>query len=148
MTRTAEEIAALRIAVVQEALSWCGTPFHNCSGVKGAGCDCAHLLLRSFAAVGATADIPIAQYKPQWFQHRKEPLFIQELKARGATQIDSESAKPADILMYNFGIHAAHGAIIVDENTIVHAYMPAKQVTRGSRRELAPKLDSAWTVFA
>jgi cell wall-associated NlpC family hydrolase len=137
----------LREAIVREAKSWLLTPFHDCAGVKGAGVDCAHLILRVFAAVGKTPDVPIKAYRPQWFLHRKEPLFLQELKERGAHQIDLASALPGDVLMYDFGIHAAHGAIVIDANTIIHAYKPAKCVCLGSRREFADKFDSAWSLF-
>jgi cell wall-associated NlpC family hydrolase len=140
-------VSATREDVVRESLGWLGTPFHDCSGVKGAGVDCAHLILRCFAAVGKTPDVPIKPYRPQWFLHRKEPLFLQELQARGAQPISIADALPADVLMYNFGIHAAHGAIVIDANTIIHAYKPARCVCLGSRREFAAKFDSAWSLF-
>lgn len=136
-----------RQQVIDEARTWLGTPFHDCAGVKGAGCDCAHLLLRVYVAAGKIPDMSIPPYKPQWFMHRKEPLFLQELQARGAVRIDPRMAMPADVLMYNFGIHAAHGAIVIDENTIIHAYKPAKEVCLGWRREFDDKLDSAWSLF-
>lgn len=139
-------MTAAREDVVREALTWLGTPFHDCSGVKGAGCDCAHLIIRVFAAVGLTEDFDPA-YKPQWFQHRDEPLFLRELQRHGARKIEPEMISSGDVLMYTFGRHAAHGAIVVDANTIVHAYKPVGCVTLGSRRELLDRLDSAWSLF-
>lgn len=132
---------------MREALTWEGTPFHDCAGVKGVGTDCAHILLRTFVTVGVIPDVPIKPYKPQWFLHRKEPLFLQELRERGARQIEVGAALPGDVLMYDFGIHAAHGAIVIDAATIIHAYKPVGHVCLGSRRELEPKLDSAWSLF-
>lgn len=140
-------MSATREDVVREAVSWVGTKFHDCSGIKGVGTDCAHLLIRSFAAVGLIQDFD-PQYKPQWFQHRDEPRFLQALVEQGAHQIDPSSALAGDVLMYKFGRHAAHGAIVVDANTIVHAYKPVGCVTLGSRRELLDRLDSAWSLFA
>jgi NlpC/P60 family putative phage cell wall peptidase len=139
-------MSAIRDDVVREALSWLGTPFHDHAGVKGVGCDCAHLILRVYAAVGLAEDFS-PQYKPGWFQHRDEPLFLNALSENGARKIPHEKALPGDVLMYNFGRHAAHGAIVVDANTIVHAYKPVGHVCRGSRRELIDRLDSAWSMF-
>lgn len=139
-------MTATRADVVREALSWTGTPFHDVSGVKGVGCDCAHLIIRAFSAAGLIEDFDPA-YKPQWFQHRDEPLFLQELQRHGARKIEPEKILAGDVLMYKFGRHAAHGAIVVDANTIVHAYKPVGCVTLGSRRELADRFDSAWSLF-
>ena len=135
-----------REAIVEEALSWLGTPFHDHAGVKGAGCDCAHHIKNVFVAVGFIEDFEVS-YKPQWFLHKREPLFLKALEQHGARRIDPAAALPGDVLMYCYGNHAAHGAIVVDGNTVVHAFRPVGTVTRGDRRELLPKLDSAWTIF-
>jgi cell wall-associated NlpC family hydrolase len=147
MTRSAEEISALRQSIVSAALGWCGTPFHDCSGVKGAGCDCAHLIFSCYIEAGLVPPGTLEAYKPQWFQHRDEPRFLISLEKYGAHRVAQEDALPGDILMYSFGRHAAHAAIIVDANTLVHAYKPARQVTTGSRRELFPRFDSAWSLL-
>jgi cell wall-associated NlpC family hydrolase len=136
---------ARRADIVREALSWLGTPFHDHSGVKGAGCDCVHLIWRVAQATGHAPTGEIPPYKPQWFQHRGEPLFLQGLGAHGAHQV--AFALPGDIAMYNFGRHAAHGAIIIDGNSLIHAYKPVGVVTIGDRREFEAKLDSYWSVF-
>lgn len=137
---------ATRDDVVREAMEWICTPFHDVAGIKGVGTDCAHLIIRVYASVGLIEDFN-PQYKPAWFQHRDEPLFLRELQKRGARQIDTQKIGAGDILMYNFGRHAAHGAIVVDANTIVHAYKPVGYVTLGSRRDLADRFDSAWSLF-
>jgi cell wall-associated NlpC family hydrolase len=137
---------ATRDDVVQEALSWQGTIFHDMAGVKGVGTDCAHHLIRVYAAVGLIENFS-PQYKPQWFQHRDEPRFLQALAEQGAHRIELSEVLPGDVLMYRFGRHAAHGAIVVDDNTIVHAYKPVGHVCRGSRREFEDRLDSAWSLF-
>lgn len=139
-------MTATREDVVREAFEWLSTPFHDVAGVKGVGTDCAHLLIRVFSAVGMIQDFS-PRYAPQWFQHRDEPRFLQALVEQGAHQIDISDALPGDVLMYRFGRHAAHGSIVVDANTIVHAYKPVGHVCRGSRREFEDRLDSAWSLF-
>jgi len=137
---------ALRAAVVAEALAWEGTPFHDRARVKGAGVDCVNLLIAVYSAVGLI-DESNPDYKPQWFQHREEPRFLLGLEAHGARRIEPASALAGDVLMYSYGRHAAHGAIVVDKTTIVHAFKPVGMVTRGDRREFAHRLDSAWSLF-
>jgi len=138
---------AIREDIVRAALGWEGTPFHDRARVKGAGVDCVNLLVAAFSEAGLIPAADLEPYAPQWFLHRDEPRFLQGLAQYGARQIDPAAALPGDMLMYNFGRHAAHGAIVVDAQTIVHAYKPVGRVTRGSRRELEDRLDSAWTLL-
>lgn len=137
---------ATREDVVRAALGWVGTPFHDCAGVKGAGVDCVHLIIRVYAEVGLIADFD-PQYKPQWFQHRDEPRFLAGLEEHGARRIDPAQALPGDVLMYSYGRHAAHGGIVAYAGAIVHAYKPVGCVTIGDRREFEHRLDSAWSLF-
>lgn len=132
--------------MVREALSWVGTPFHDASGVKGVGCDCAHFLIRVYAAVGLIEDFNPEHYVPQWFLHRDEPKFLRTL-ARYAHPIERERVTTADIIMYNFGRHAAHGAIVIDGQTIIHAFSYAGCVTRSDRRNLQGREHSYWGVL-
>lgn len=142
-------ISIERTAVVREALEWCGTPFHDRASLKGEGCDCAGLLKGVFTApaIAMVDDFQVPNYSPQWFQHRDEELFLKALEEHGGRRIDLATALPGDVLMYNFGRHAAHGAIIVSDTAIVHAYKPARKVTKGERRELLHRFHSAWTLF-
>ena len=133
-----------REAVVLAALGWVGTPFHDCARVKGAGVDCANLLAAVYTEAGLV-DVPeFGAYSPQWFQHRDEPLFLSGL-AKYAHQV--ERPQMGDIAMYSFGRHAAHGAIWVDERTIIHAYKPAGAVVKGDPQPLTPRLDSYWSLY-
>lgn len=117
--------------------------------MKGHGCDCAGLLKGVYTspAVALVADFQVPNYSPQWFQHRDEELFLKALKEHGARKIDPVAALPGDVLMYNFGRHAAHGAIVISATAVVHAYKPAKRVTTGERLELLHRLHSAWTLL-
>jgi cell wall-associated NlpC family hydrolase len=134
----------LRAAIVEEARSWIGTKFHDGARVKGAGVDCANLLIGVCAAVGIIQAPELEPCSPQWFLHHDEPRFLQIL-ARYAHRV--ERAQSGDIHMYNFGRHAAHGAIFVDERTIIHAYKPAGAVVMEDPQPLVPRLHSFWSVL-
>jgi NlpC/P60 family putative phage cell wall peptidase len=137
-------MSVTREAVVAEALTWIGTPFHDRAGVKGAGVDCIHFLIRVYAAVGLIEDFDPPVYSAQWFQHRDEPLFLTGLQ-RYAHQV--QMAQPGDIAMFSFGRHAAHGAIVLDHYTMIHAYKPAGEVMREPRTDLDDRLHSYWSLF-
>lgn len=143
-TGTPEEIAAKRAAILAEALTWEGTKFHDACGVKGEGVDCIHFAKCVYVVVGLVPDFEIGPYKPQWFMHRDEPLMLMGI-AKHARQVDRPL--PGDLEMYNFGRHAAHCGIVVDEYTIIHAYKPVGFVTRGDRREFEGRRHSAWSLF-
>jgi hypothetical protein len=136
--------AVTREQIVREALTWVGCPFHDCSGVKGAGVDCVHLLIRVAAAVGLIEDFEPEAYSPQWFEHHDEPRFLFGME-RYCHRVDVPG--PGDFEMFNFGRHAAHSAILIDEYSMVHAYKPAGRVILDSRRALKHRHDSYWSAF-
>lgn len=135
---------ATRDDVVTEAQSWVGTPFADCCGVKGAGVDCAMLLREIFCGLELVPWFDPRPYKPQWFEHQDEPLFMQWLEKCARR---TESPLPGDVALMNFGKHAAHGAIVINERAMIHAYKPAGQVIMDERRSLAHRVHSFWTVF-
>lgn len=120
-----------RAAVVEAALSWIGTPFHNCAAVKGpqGGIDCAHLLARAYSEAGVTEDIQPGRYPPAWFLHRDEERFA-EFVLRYAVECVEADAGPGDVVLYRIGRCFGHGAIIVEwPKRIVHAHLSSRGVT-------------------
>ena len=130
--------------VVAEAMTWLRTPYHHAADIKGVGVDCAMILLRVYQAVGVVpADVDPRPYPPDWFLHRDEPRFLSWVTVY-AEKV--EKGERGDVAMFNFGRHAAHGAIIVDDELLLHAWMPAGNVELCERRALEDRLDSYWRV--
>jgi len=71
--------AASRAAVVGEAESWIGTPFHHAARVKGAGVDCLMLLAEVFERAGVTGHIEPQFYVPDWHMHRDAERYMEGL---------------------------------------------------------------------
>jgi cell wall-associated NlpC family hydrolase len=130
--------------VVREARSWLGTPFHDCADVKGAGVDCAMMLVRVFVDLGVVPPFDPRPYYPQWFLHSSESRFLNWMR-KLARPI--EVAQAGDVVLFSFGHQAAHGAIIVDDDSMVHAYLPAGRVILDSRGALAHCRHSYWSAF-
>jgi cell wall-associated NlpC family hydrolase len=137
-------MTATRDDIVTEAKTWLGTPWHHAADVKGAGVDCAMFLVRVYCDLGLAPLFDPRPYAMQWYLHQGQPLFLEWL-AKYAHRV--EVALPGDVIMFNFGRHAAHGAIIVDEDTMIHANRSVRRVTLSFRHHLDAKLDSAWSVF-
>jgi NlpC/P60 family putative phage cell wall peptidase len=106
--------------VVQEARSWLGTPYHHQGRVKGAGVDCAMLLIEVFRTCGLIPDIDPKPYPPDWHLHRDEERYLGWVK-RYARPVDVP--QPGDIALFQFGRCVSHGAIVDEWPAVVHSYL-------------------------
>jgi hypothetical protein len=77
--------AAERLAVVQEAASWLGTPYHQNGDVKGAGVDCGMLLIRVFADLKLIPKFDPRPYPIQWAFNQRAERYL-EIVQRFATE--------------------------------------------------------------
>lgn len=130
-----ETEAETRAAFINEALTWCGTPFRDCSDVKGpSGCvDCAMLLTRAAVDSGIVAPFDPRPYAPRWHLHRSEEKFIDWIAGTfGAREV----AEPriGDVALWYFGRCFSHGGILINSEEVVHAYYQAG-MTLVSRRD-------------
>jgi len=124
--------ANCRSLVVAAARSWLGTPYHHAADVKGAGVDCAMILIRVFADLGLIENFDPRPYTKDWFLHRDEERYMGHLLAR-AREVDPSTGSgplPGDIMLFKIGRCFAHGGIVVvaDPLAIVHAFAPARRV--------------------
>lgn len=119
--RMTEELQ--RTAVVAEALSWIGTPYHHHGRIKGVGVDCAQILAAVFEACGLLPALDLGHYPREWHLHHGEELYLGWMTRLGAREI--EAPLPGDMAVYRFGRCYAHGAIVVepDAAAMVHAYL-------------------------
>jgi NlpC/P60 family putative phage cell wall peptidase len=109
----------LRAAVVEEAESWIGTPFHHAARVKGAGIDCLMLLAEVYERAGVAGHIDPPFYVPDWHLHRDAERYMEGL-LRYTSPIDAP--EPGDIALFRFGRTFSHGAIVTEWPRLVHAY--------------------------
>lgn len=111
-----------------ELNSWLDTPYKHWSGVKGKGVDCIHFVVRVLEATGGTQGrfIRIQKYSKDWNLHRGEEmlregierqLYVQKIsypKERSHPIELKENIGPGDIVLFQFGRHAAHVGIYLD----------------------------------
>lgn len=111
-----------RERVIAESLTWLRTPFRHASDVKGAGVDCAMMLVRVFVDTGLVPPLDPRPYDEQWMVHRSEEKFL-AIVERLLGETDGPP-KPADVIVYKFGRCHAHGAIVLDDTRVIHAFKP------------------------
>ncbi len=118
-------VAELRQAVVAEAVSWIGTPFHHAARVKGQGVDCLMLLAEVYERAGVAARIEPPFYVPDWHLHRDAERYMEGL-LRYAAPIEGPpqgpEPLPGDIALFRFGRTFSHGAIVTLWPRLIHAY--------------------------
>lgn len=121
-----EREAAERAAVVAEALTWIGTPYHSAADVKGAGVDCVFLVLRAFIDTGIIPPFDPRPFPEQWHVHQAEERYLKGISER-AHEVPGPPERtplPADVILFKFGKCFAHGAIVVEWPNIIHIRRP------------------------
>ena len=116
-------IAHDRRAVVAEALTWIGTPYHHHARIKGVGTDCAQILCAVYEACGLVEHVETGFYPPDWHLHRGEEMYAAWLSRYCTRLPDTAAPQPGDVSLFKFGRCYSHGAIVVDGGLLVHAYI-------------------------
>lgn len=109
-----------RQKIVSEAESWLGTPYHHEACVKGAGVDCAQILIGVYSSVGLVEKPEVGHYPPDWMLHRSEERYLLWL-LKYCTEV--AEPLPGDIAIFKFGRCFSHAAIVQEWPNIVHAHM-------------------------
>ncbi len=119
--------AFTRAALIAEARTWIGTPWHHQAAVKGAGCDCIGFVRGAAEPfIGAIAQ-PM-NYAATWPLYRAEERLRDEMAAHAA-EIDIADALPGDILLFGVGKGPAHHCGFLSEaNRLLHCYREAGAV--------------------
>jgi cell wall-associated NlpC family hydrolase len=116
-----------RTAVIAEARSWIGTPYHHAADVKKHGVDCAMLLVRVYADVGLISKFDPRPYTRDWFLHRSEERYLGFLFDRA-----HEVREPGlgDVIVFKIGRCFAHAGIVsrVAPLAMIHAFAPTRCV--------------------
>lgn len=125
---SSEELLKERAAVVAEAKTWIGTPYHHRAALKGVGADCATILTKIYpAALPWCKDYQfnLPNYSMDWHLHRSDEMYLKLVEVY-ANEVPE--GKPGDIVVFKFGRSFSHGGIIIEWPTIVHALLQARCV--------------------
>jgi cell wall-associated NlpC family hydrolase len=136
-----------RAAIVAEAKSWLGTPYHHYGKLKGIGADCSQMPIKVYAAAGVFEDFDTGPYPTDWHLHRAEERYLGFVRRR-AREITLREVKPGDFAVFKIGRCFAHGAIVIDWPLVIHAYIRRGVVygeaTKGEFANRAVKYFTFW----
>jgi NlpC/P60 family putative phage cell wall peptidase len=106
--------------IIAEAKTWLGTPYHHQGAVKGAGVDCAQILIEVYFAVGLADKPDVGYYPSDWMLHRSEERYLGWVE-QYCKEIPQELADDGDIVLFKFGRCFSHSGIISNYPRIIHA---------------------------
>ena len=109
-----------RQQIINEAMTWLRTPWRHAAAVKGAGVDCARLLIEVYANCGLIERFIPEQYPQDFAMHSSDERFLGNLELY-ATQI--ERPEKGDVAVWKYGKCFSHGAIVIEWPEIIHAKM-------------------------
>jgi NlpC/P60 family putative phage cell wall peptidase len=109
--------------VVDEALSWVGTPYRHQGRRKGIGCDCLGLVLGVWGVVYGTAPELPGPYAPDWAEAGGEERLLDGAR-RHFPEKDFREMSAGDMLVFRWRPHlpAKHAGILIEHDQFVHAY--------------------------
>lgn len=120
-----------RLAAVIEARSWVDTPYVKGAMVKGAGVDCAKLLVAVFAAAGIVPMQEIEHFAADWWMHTDTEEYMLRVLRHGIKTVEgvayaSIKTEPGNIVLLKAAKSRVwnHGGIITQWPRLVHAINP------------------------
>jgi cell wall-associated NlpC family hydrolase len=118
------DVGAERAAVIAEARSFLGTPFHHQGRLKGIGVDCAYLLAEVYETACGMERMEFGHYPADWFRHSRTPGAHDERYLENVAQRCTrvELPRPGDIALFQMGGRFAHGAVVVAWPMVIHAH--------------------------
>jgi cell wall-associated NlpC family hydrolase len=113
-----------RAAVIAEARTWLGTPFHHMGRIKGrrGGVDCGQILAAVYERTGDIPHFVVPPYSVQHALHSDDEWYIRHLQTHW-TEIAEDDAKPGDIVIYKIGRCYSHAGILIEPwpGNIIHS---------------------------
>ena len=116
-----------RMAIVKEARTWIGTPYHKMARVKGAGADCFTFIAEVMISQGIFERDDLPVYSDDWFAHQSEEVYLKLLfrhcggMLKSLTYVSSKLA-PGNIITMRTANSKIfnHGAIVSSWPKIIH----------------------------
>lgn len=134
-----------RSAIIEEAKSWLGTPYHHAADIKGAGVDCAFFLIRVFHSVGLIPDIDPRPYPPDWHLHLSDPRYLEWMLKYS---VYVENPMPGDLALFKFGRVPSHAAIVIEWPRVIHSYRDSGVIFSDADKEpLVGRLSGFFSVW-
>lgn len=130
----------MREAIVAEARTWMGTPFHHQASLKGVGCDCIGLVRGVARAVGFRDPFTTGEaIRFAGYGRTPDPRRLLEACALYLHKIPLPEAVAGDILVMRFVREPQHFALITGRlpDRMIHSHASVGRVTESG-------IDARW----
>lgn len=146
-----DRLSPQRAAVIREARSWIGTPYHHQGRVKGVGVDCGGLIIEVGRATGLLV-IDAAEWKPfEGYGRAPNPARMERAMRQFLVRIPPSKRRPGDICWLAWRRDLPmHTAILARDRrggrpTIIHALAEVGRVVEhGFTHEWPARAHSWW----
>lgn len=108
-----------RQAVLEQAKTWLGTPYHHQGRIKGVGIDCATLLCEVYHAAGVAPFVDPTPYPQNWHVHRADERYMGWVNQFASRTFDM--AQVGDLVLFKFGRAFSHGGIYAGNRQVIHS---------------------------
>lgn len=139
------ELQVLRGQVVDEARSWVGTPYHKAAMVKGAGVDCATLLIAVYRKFDLMANEKTSEVAEDWWRHATENQYAVRM-LRYANRIAQTICRggPMQFEAGNAVLACVAGAGLYNHGAIITRWPRAVEAVQPRVREIDVTRDPLW----
>jgi cell wall-associated NlpC family hydrolase len=130
----ATDPSPLRLAIIVEARTWLGTPFRHQGRTRGAGVDCAGVVIGVARALG------LSEFDTTAYGRLPNGHAMRRLCDAHLRPILLKTARPGDVLLMAWRRYPQHLAVVVDHPQglgIVHGHEAAGRVVEH-------RLDEVW----
>lgn len=118
VTPSRPSVNPVRRKIVDEAMTWMGTPYHHMARVKGAGVDCLTLIVEVYEHLGLITHHEVPFYRPDFMRHNSEDTYLDGLLRHG---FEVPEPRMGDVAIFKWGRIHAHAGIIISWPEIIHA---------------------------
>ena len=108
-----------RAAVLAEAKTWLGTPYHHQGRIKGAGVDCLLLLCEVYHSAGLVPYIDPTPYPQNWHIHRSDERYLDGVTQYA--QLTQAAPSIGDFVLFKFGRAYSHAGIYAGNDLLIHS---------------------------
>ena len=118
--------------IAEEARRWTKARVkYRHRGITMEGCDCSGFLVGVMRKLGYLLKYKLRYYPQDWNLHSGAGDFLLQEISKYAIEVPNSTAKPGDVLVFNFGKCDSHAGIMIGPKTFVHCYLTAKRVKVG-----------------
>lgn len=129
-------------AIVEQARTWIGTPYHHQARLKGVGCDCLGLVVGISNELGLkhSDGSQLSRFDETDYSMQPDGVRLTNMLQSLLQEIPKADAAPGDLALFTIEGNPQHVGLLTDYEGglgLIHSYAPSKKVVEH-------RLDQKW----